>query len=38
MNEFDPAAWEGNATLLEPYVELLWDDQDLCERTFASKH
>jgi hypothetical protein len=38
MNAFDPQAWDGDATLLEPYVEQLCDDTDLCERTFASKH
>jgi hypothetical protein len=38
MEAFDPDEWEGDASLLEPYVELLRDEEHLCERTFASKH
>jgi hypothetical protein len=36
--DFDPTQWDGDPELLEPHTELLLNDQDLCDVTFASKH
>jgi hypothetical protein len=35
---FDPDAWEGDADDLRPFQEELLYDDELCARTFCSKH